>query len=346
MSRKSGLDIYLEATDAYLRDLTANGASPQTVKTYSTHLSYFYDFMVEDAHPSPTSTVVLAWKSALREKGCATSTIKQYLSELQRFFNWTVDSGSGYYEENPITKYMRPRTSSTVPYEHLLTMEDIQRLIENKPVLPFEATVGTWPRNYAIVLVLLTTGIRNAELLDLNLEDVNLNEMYLTVRRGKGGKYRVVCFPEITRQAIENYLALGYRPEDAPADAPLFGVCTDETGRHSPAGQWRRASTCWLSDLVERHVYTITGKEGFRSHSLRHACSMALLNNGVSMEEIQSILGHSSITTTQVYTGRIDPKKAGERATAVFDELNFQKQRDQLRRVAERERRQAAKCAL
>lgn len=336
MGRISALDRYLKATDAYLRDLTANGASPHTIRSYSTHLGRFHDFMAENGFSSPTSQAVLAWKSDLRESGCSPSTIKQYLSEIQRFFNWAIGTESGFYTESPVTSYMQPRSSAQKPYEHLLTADEIRRILENRPLQPFERTGGQWPRNYAIVLTLLTTGIRNAELLDLTLDDLNLEEKYLTVRKGKGGKSRIVCFPDITKQAIETYLDLGYRPSGIPSDAPLFGVSTDSGGHHSPEGQWRRGSSDWLSDLVERHVYTITGKHGFRSHTLRHACSTVLLDSGVSMEEIQAILGHSKISTTQIYAGRIDPKKAGKRAAAIFDEMKFQKKRERLRKAAPR----------
>ena len=180
-------------------------------------------------------------------------------------------------------------------------------------------------------MVLLTTAIRNAELLDLTPNDLDYERGIIKIQHGKGNKYRTVQFPLIAQEAVRKYLASGYRPASARDDEVLFGTMADVDGHHSAYVGWHRGTQPWLSKLVENHVRKMTGRKDVRSHALRHASAATLLNAGLSMEEIQVILGHTDIETTQRYTGRLAEAEVNKHAVKIFDEMEFIAKRAQLR---------------
>ena len=317
------MTLYTKATDAYLRDLEASGASPLTVRARAYKYNRFYEFMIENGYSceGPTTHVVAAYKIYLADSGISQPTIRNYLAELKAFFDWASDASVGdpFYSACPITRRMIPsdKNSTKIPYNKLLTPDEVLKLVQNN------GGTKNWVRNYAIVIMILTTAIRNAELLHLTLRDLNFKTGYLTVRNGKGGKSRTIPFPLLAQEAVKDYLAAGYRPADAPDDAVLFGTYADSSGLKGGA-EWHAGCTNWLSNLIERHVRTVTGHAGIKSHALRHSFAQMLLERGVPTEEIQAILGHEKITTTQIYTGRLSPDTAGKHATAIMDEIRYQ----------------------
>nr|DAH41082.1 MAG TPA: SITE SPECIFIC RECOMBINASE XERD [Caudoviricetes sp.] len=185
---------------------------------------------------------------------------------------------------------------------------------------PATAKAKTWPRNYAIVIMLLTTELRNAELLDLTPADLHWEDGELSVESGKGSKFRRIEFPDIAQSAVRIYLASGIRPKDLPDTAPLFGN-TAPKGSFGPrtgeeSRQWQRGSRQWLSTLVESHVRAVTGVPNIRSHDLRHVGARIDLNAGMKQEELQSKLGHTNPNVTQRYSGRL-LSRTGKRSAAL-----------------------------
>lgn len=321
---------YDEAMTAYLRNLRFLGKSPATLRNYESRLSHFRDFWAakHDGSPEhdPNYEDVLAWRDALMEGGRAASTVRQYLVELEGFFNAFADPIFGEhlaYETNPVSRRFQPVVKKR-PYDQILTDDEVKKLLDPICRNPHQKT--TWPRNYAIVALLLATKIRNDELLSLTLADLDFENEELTVRHGKGDKYRATDFPAFAQSAVLLYLQSGLRPSALPASAPLFGTeAAHSFGTEAIAERtekWHKGSSQWLSSLVERHVRNITGVKDVRTHDLRHVGSRLDLNAGCSMESLQSELGHSSIGTTQIYCGRLQTKKGRRSAQSVLAEMD------------------------
>lgn len=327
---------YLKTTDIYLQNLKNDGVSACTLRNYAGRLNHFYEFMLDNGYSTagPSFQAVFAWKNSLSMEGKSVATIRQYLIELRIFFEWAADKslGAPYYEKNPVSNRIIPanKKQKKQPYKDLLTNEDVIKLLRNNPVHPNKGPCN-WERNYAITVLLLTTAIRNAELLALTPADLDFEKGYIRIQHGKGDKYRTVQFPNIAQEAIKAYLKSECRPASVSDASPLFGTMADETGRMRHSAAWHAGSSQWISSLVARHVRTVTGKENVRTHKLRHVCARTLLENGLSMEEIQAILGHENISTTQIYAGKLSPEKAGEKAKGIFEEMEYQAQRTALR---------------
>lgn len=311
--------VFDELVAVYISDLKHNDASERTVENYQKRLGYFREFWsAADPQSSPTASDVRAWRDSLYDKKLSKSTVRQYMTELNGFFEFATDeeiAGANAYKKNPISKKLYPRKTNDEkkPYTKVLDADDLKSLWKN---VKQKGTGKLWARNYAIVTLLLDGKIRNAELLDLTLSDIHFAEEeepydYLVVRKGKGGKYREVDLNEISVSALKIYLKSDIRPKNISDDDYLFGTTAEHKfgGTSTGNAEWHKGTTAWLSKLVEKHVRDVTGKSGFRSHSMRHNGSIMELNNGTSLETLQSELGHSSITTTEIYAGRLQSRR-------------------------------------
>lgn len=318
--KKSYLVVYETAANDYLSDMTHKGVSDKTIKLYRNVTNYFKESKTENGtwETEPSVSDVRKWRDSLLDGGTSAKSVCTYLGILRGFFAYAADpdlpAEERYFSCNPVLKKVYPIVKEDhKPYDKVLTSEDIKALWANKRV----AYAGKlWERNYAIVTLLLDGKIRNAELLDLRLSDIHFATEenpynYLIVRKGKGNKFREVDLTDISVSAIKLYLKSGVRPENVSDEDYLFGTSSEHKfgGTSRNHSEWHRGSTNWLSQLVEKHIKDVTGKTGFRSHSLRHNGAIMELNSGTSLEEIQSELGHSSVSTTQIYAGHLQSRR-------------------------------------
>ena len=307
---------------AYLKNARYTEKSPETVSNYEKRLRLYGSFCAESGLPEDDFQTVSAWRDSLLDGDLKPSSVAQYLTELKMFFTAVSNPIFGAdlcYPENPVSAAFFPKIPKR-PYDQILTDEQVARLIPNEK--PSSAKTGTWPRNYAICALLLTSKIRNAELLNLTLADLDFRCGELTVSHGKGDKFRVTEFSPFAQSAVRLYLLSGIRPGNLPDTVPLFGT----TAAHAFGAEAAQDGTenfhagtpQWLSSLVERHVYALTGVRDVRTHDLRHVGSRLALNAGASMELLQAELGHSSMNTTQIYSGRLTMRRGRNAAAAVF----------------------------
>ena len=322
MPRTSAAERKLaESTDAYLKNCSATGLSPRTIRNYTYTLECFMNFFIEskENYDDPTYATILLWRDSLAERGCSPTAVRQYLVRLHAFFEYACDPQcGGWYAVNPVSKRLIPNTrrEECRPYDTLLTDQQVMQLWRNDR--PGYARAATYPRNYAIVILLLTTELRNAELLHLCPADLRWDDGEIFVEYGKGNKFRRVEFPDIAQSAVRIYLASGLRPRDLPDTAPLFGTTSEKGvfGTNNRGCGWSVGSSTWLSNIVERHVRAVTGVPNIRTHDLRHVGARIDLNSGMAQADLQSKLGHANPVITQVYSGKI-LGKAGKRSAAL-----------------------------
>ena len=322
------IEKYDAASAAYLRNAAFTGKSADTVSNYRFRLLRFREawLAAHDGAPEsdPDYTDVLAYRDGLMENGAAASTVRQYLVELRAFFEAMekprfVPGVS--YPENPVDTAFYPVVKKR-PYDLILTDDQVKLLLPR--VRPENAKKSTWPRNYAFVALILATKIRNSELLALTLDDLDFENGELTVNHGKGDKFRVVDFPPFAQAAVLLYLQSGLRPAALPSSAPLFGTTAEHKAASgsTDAGEWHKGSDVWLSECVRRHVLAVTGVDKVRTHDLRHVGARLELNGGASMESLQSELGHSSMSTTQIYSGRLQARRGRNSAKEILAEMD------------------------
>lgn len=319
------IEKFDRAVAAYLRNATFTGKSPVTVDNYRFRLARFRDAWTA-AHAGapahdPDYADILAYRDKLLEDGIAASTVKQYLVELRAFF-------AGFarpllvpglsYPENPVEPSFAPRAKKR-PYDQILNDEQITALLSSAK--PDGAWGKNWPRNYAMLALMLSTELRSEEIRSLTLDDLDFADEIITVAHGKGDKFREVDFPLFARSAVELYLQSGIRPATLPASAPLFGV----------GENWKIGTRQWLHGVTRRLVLQATGVDNVGPHDLRHIGARLKLNAGATMEEMQAELGHSQITTTKIYTGRLQTRRGRAGAKTVLARMEQIGQTNQLR---------------
>lgn len=309
---------YAAAQQEYLLRLKFQNLTPATARNYETTLNLFGAYL-EREQPEDVFEAVEGWKESLLLSGRQPSTVNQHLTRLKAFFTKAGKRGfpkALRFEENPIDEDLKVKEVKR-PYEEILTDEQVIRLFENRPPKGVDTL---WPRNYAMLMLLVNEKIRNAELLDLRLSDVDLRHHELTVRSGKGRKFRVVDLTPLSETAVALYILSGLRPLALSDEDYLFGTeAPHEKGNSGGKIKWHRGTTQWVSEIVRRSVLAITGVDQVRSHDLRHVGSRVCLNAGMSIEQLQGQLGHSSIVTTQIYTSRVMQRRRRESAQAVLE---------------------------
>ena len=265
------------ASAAWLHNLEAHGASPNTLKGYSLTAEDFICFFADEEDAGvPSYAEVLLWAQTFDRRGLTLRTQQQYLIRLRAFFNWAVEHG--WYATNPVLDRLIPTVSDLPPAEYVALHDwQLQRLYTfNRPQ---NAKATTYPRNYAIVIMLLITDLRNNELLHLTPAALHWSDNQIFVSCGKFGSVRRVAFPELAQSAVRLYLASGLRPKDLPDTAPLFGNTAPKGSFGSRTGdesrKWQHGSRQWLSTLVERHVSAVAFVRGVRCEELRHAAAQA-----------------------------------------------------------------------
>lgn len=262
----------LEASSAaWLRDLAERGCSPRTITGYALTVRDFIEcFATEEDNPSaPSYADVLLWTQTFDARGPTQRTRQQYLVRLRTFFTWACEHG--WYQVNPVLKRLLPSPSDLPPKEYVeLGKWQLQQLYTF--TRPGYARTVTYPRNYTIVILLLTTDLRNNELLHLTPAALRWSDNQIFVSCGNSGSVRRVAFPELAQSAVRLYLASGIRPQDLPDTAPLFGTTSKKGvfGTRERDGAWTVGSAEWLSALVMRHVKAVTGVSGVRCEDLRH----------------------------------------------------------------------------
>lgn len=297
----------------YLANLKASGASDVSIENYGRTINSYAKFCASSKEDPATPSAVASYKLHLsQERKCKLATIQYHIIVLRAFFSFCVRT-LRTVEENPVLDDLdvskKKLANERKPYgDKLLTEQEIKALVtSSRPSGMHEAQ---YLRNRAIVLTLVLTGLRNAELLALTAMDTRFGkDGYITVRSGKGDKYRTVPFPTVAQRAVIDYLKES-RPHGLPANAPLFGIGDKKE-------DWRPIDRCSLSTTVSRYVEHATGHRGERSHALRHAYASFLLTHGVPVQDLQHSLGHSSVQTTERYAQLLDPK----RSTAKINDL-------------------------
>lgn len=306
---------YKKTAEEYITALPSMNKSKQTVAGYGLAIRKFSDFLDEQTIDEITPSVFIAFQSALTGTGIKANTINHYLTCLHSFFEYCKEMR--LLNENPInTKYF-PK-SQPIEYS-VLSHDEIMKILNDKP----KKANKIYCRNYAIMVLLIQSGLRNSELRNLTLADLDFDKGTITVKHGKGDKRRIVAFPSLARQTIQEYLESGVRPSNLTANDYLFGTTCGEKGNWNRTADWQQFSIVNINTLVKRYVSRIVGRNAnIHCHSMRHCAASLWDEMGVSLRDVQLALGHASLSTTErVYTHVLNRQKSAESINLAFEAL-------------------------
>ena len=272
------------------------GRSQKTIQNYDHYLTRLLDFAGDITVSDITPELIRKWRLWLNRLGTNTSdelqknTQNYHLIALRNFLKFCAkrDIPSMSADKIELAKAVRKQVT-------FLTADELSRLFEQPKTDTLQGA-----RDRAILELLFSSGLRVSELVALNKEDVNLKRREFMVR-GKGGKDRPVFVSPEAAHWITNYLDM--RQDNA---RPLF-IRYSGNKQISLSGNYFRLTARSIQRLVSRYALLAGITKHVSPHTMRHSFATDLLMNGADLRSVQAMLGHSNISTTQIYTHVTDP---------------------------------------
>jgi integrase/recombinase XerC len=266
--------------------------SSHTLRNYSSDLEQFLRFLTADGQRKAPDVsdidhlTIREWLASLHTDQKKKSSIARKLAALRTFFQFLVREGM--LELNPAKLVATPKLEKKLP-KHL-SIEEAIRFIESPDP---ETDLGK--RDRAMLELMYATGVRVAELTTLNLADVDFGNQLVRVT-GKRRKQRIVPFGEPASAAIRSYLDV--------RDKFLFNAPISKRDEAALFLNYQgtRITTRSVGRMVEKYIRICAVMHNISPHALRHSFATHLLDSGADLRDIQELLGHARLSTTQVYT--------------------------------------------
>jgi integrase/recombinase XerC/integrase/recombinase XerD len=301
---------WVQALELLQADLRRRDAAPRTRRAYGSDVEGFARWAQQQGlEPAGVGAkAIRRWIAALSEQGAAPSTSARKLAALRALF--TSQREHGQIAQNPAELVSTPRRGSSLP--KVLSVGDAARLLDGIPAGGgADALLAT--RDRAIFELAYSSGLRAEELVSVQIGDLDHDGEQLRVE-GKGRKTRFVPVGEPAMAALRRYieavrprlLAARSQPEPAAAAGAERTRATGAASAHSgPLFLSRTGRPLGTSD-VRRRLRKWTQRSGVAAgtspHALRHSFATHLLDGGADLRSIQELLGHASVSSTQIYT--------------------------------------------
>ena len=259
------------------------GTSKNTEVSYERDLKKLEKYLTEGGFETAeqiTSTVLNSYVLYMERKNFAASSISRSIASIRAFFQFLTQKYR--WKENPAEKLKAPKIEKKLP--DILSVEEVELLLKQ----PKENT-AKGIRDRAMLELLYATGIRVSELISLKVKDINLKLGYLTCSSGE--RERVIPFGTTAKQAVEHYMEgarkilLGEQESDY-----LFLNCSGKS--MSRQGFWK---------VLKGYAASAGIQQDITPHTLRHSFAAHLVQNGADLKSVQEMMGHSDISTTQIY---------------------------------------------
>lgn len=271
----------------FLEYLTVElGLSANTRQAYERDLRLFcktLGFKNSDALVNVSREQITGYMTQLKEKGLAAATIARKLAAIKAFYRFMT--AEGYMDANPAEVVEAGTKGIKLP--RVLSEDEVVRLL-NQP----DITTAEGFRDRTMLEVLYATGMRVSELINLTLDRVDLNMKYI-IAFGKGSKERIVPLGSVAAEFLQQYLEK-VRPKLTHAGRNT-NIVFLAFGGHELTRQrfWQ---------IIRAYGRKANINKALTPHILRHSFATHLLDNGADLRSVQELLGHSDISTTQIYT--------------------------------------------
>ena len=271
--------------DSFLSALRLEkGLSENTIKAYSNDCQDFNKWLFSNKKyraVAATEADIENYLKHLRVIDLSNSSINRKLSSLKHFFNYL--SKTKLLKSNPVMNLSGPKNSKVLPKS--LSIIDVNSLIEAPDCSNF---IGL--RDRAMIELMYATGVRISELINLEYSNIDLNRSLIKVM-GKGGKERMIPFGDDALTWLINYIEFR-RKNNLSLNSRDFFI-SQQGKKITRQAFWHRIKIYLKVSGLSMDV---------SPHTLRHAFATHLLNNGADLRSVQMLLGHSDLSTTQIYT--------------------------------------------
>jgi len=275
-----------ELVDHFLRFLdTEKSSSPRTIRNYSQALTAFHTFMGDAFRGWKTCEAddFRRWLYIANQEDLSRSTIRLRFSALRSFYKFLMHRHG--LAVSPLTDVQLPKAERALPV--VLSEAQCNELLELplKVELPKQAPEWLPLRDCAILELFYSSGLRLSELAELNVDDVQSGQDCIRVT-GKGNKERIVPVGSLAIQAVQKYRQAANHHEGALFVSKLR----------------KRLSNKSIGDLLKKYLKLSSIPFNVTPHKLRHSFATHMLDHGADLRSVQAMLGHASLSTTQIYT--------------------------------------------
>ena len=272
------------AIDDFIRHLRERNASAHTIKAYSGDLDVFAAYIGSRDWKAIDHVTIRGFLSCLYDKGLSKTSVARALAAVRSLYRWLAQEG--VVEQNPAKLVSTPRLPTKLP--RVPTIEEVNSVLDGK--MP---EIASFPERDRLLLELLYgCGIRNSELVGINVEDIRIGNEAILIR-GKGKKERYVPFGGSASEALTRYL---------PWRQQLLATLKKSTPALLLNQRGGRLTTRSVGRIVKRIAVAKGLSPDVHPHTLRHAFGTHMLEEGADLRSIQELLGHERLATTQRYT--------------------------------------------
>lgn len=277
------MQSFLEHFSHYLS--VEKGLARNTLESYSRDLNKFFLFLKKNRVETAARVdraLITGYLLSLKEEGRAPSTISRNVASIRSFFNFLVQEE--LLKDNPAQLVKAPRIEKKLP--RVLTAKEVDRLLRQPRD---DGQSGL--RDKAMLELLYASGIRVSELVSLNISDFSPEVGYLRCR-GKGMKERIVPVGSVAVNYVREYLH-SCRPKMLKVHDERALFLNHHGRRLTRQGFWK---------ILKKYAQQSRISGDVTPHTLRHSFATHLIENGADLRSVQEMLGHSDISTTQIYT--------------------------------------------
>jgi integrase/recombinase XerC len=273
-----------KAAQHFLAALQQRNASANTVAAYSKDLSAFAEYIGDDSWDAIDHVRIRGFLSQLYERGLSKTSVARSLAAVRSLYRWLAREG--VVQQNPAMLVATPRLPKKLP--RVPTIEEVNTVLDDD--MP---ECAAFPERDRLLLELLYgCGVRNSELIGINLDDIRASAGAILIR-GKGKKQRYVPFGESAQAALSDYL---------PHRQKLLASRRKTSSVLLVNQRGGRLTTRSVGRIVKRIAVSRGLSPDIHPHTLRHAFGTHLLSEGADLKAIQEMLGHERLSTTQKYT--------------------------------------------
>ncbi len=284
MATKSSSTSVNKAVDKFLRSLRQRNASVHTIKAYTGDLKSFAAYVGSRNWQSIDHVAIRGFLSNLYEMKLGKTSVARALAAVRSFYRWLAQEG--VVEQNPAALVSTPKLPKKLP--RVPTIEEMNTVLDGQ--MP---EIASFPARDRIMFELLYgCGIRNSELIGINLDDIRLSSEAILIR-GKGKKERYVPFGDSVKTALAGYLPVRQQMLTERRKNTIALLINQRGGR---------LTTRSVGRIIKKIAVAKGLSPDVHPHTLRHAFGTHMLEEGADLRSIQEMLGHERLSTTQRYT--------------------------------------------
>ncbi|WP_425448687.1 site-specific tyrosine recombinase XerD [Dethiothermospora halolimnae] len=273
----------------YLED--EKGLSENTLESYNRDLRQFKEYIKENDYDSidqVNKTAIITYLMYLQKKGRAASTISRSLASIRSFYQFLLNIGK--VSKDPTINLQSPKQEKKLP--NILTLKEVEILLEQPDI---NSPKGV--RDRAMLELLYAAGIRVSELIKLDMEDINLDMGFIMCSRESTNE-RIIPIGKMAIEMLRDYVS-NHRNSFIKNNIESALFVNYHGKRLTRQGFWK---------IIKSYTKKANINKKITPHTLRHSFAVHLIQNGADLKSVQEMLGHSDISTTQIYTQIVESK--------------------------------------